>query len=259
MYGQSLSNSAPASCFRWHGGSSPRMPRSPYCGGVAVFHLLTLSAIFPCSIVFPLTAGPESGYAGLEAFCKLAQSLQRAARLAARGMEMYGHGGDACPLYLRRNRHGAWKGGSPGIKNVPHRSAASACQKPRKSARGQRPFRTLIVPCGVYAGVRRFLRREILSSRVKIVSLQFPRPEIRRISAESGRGGRRRGICRILRFRQRRHWTQTENSRRGARRERYSPVLQPGKKGFLTNGRAAAMRRVLDRRESYCCPARRCF
>lgn len=136
MYGQSLGNSAPASCLQWHGGSSPRLLCSPYCGGVAVFHLLTLSAIFPCSIVFPLTARPEFGYAGLEAFCKLAQSLQCAVRLAARGREMYGRGGDARPLYLRRNRHGAWKGGSPGIKNAPHRSGASACQKPRKSARG---------------------------------------------------------------------------------------------------------------------------
>ena len=253
MYGQSLGNSAPASCLQWHGGSSPRLLCSPYCGGVAVFHLLTLSAIFPCSIVFPLTAWPEFGYAGLEAFCKLAQSLQCAARLAARGMEMYGRGGDARPLYLRRNRHGAWKGGSPGIKNAPHRSGASACQKPRKSARGQKPLRALIVPCGIYAGGGRFLRREILSSRVKVVSLQFSRPEIRRISAETGRGGRRRGICRILRFRQRRDWTQTEDLRRGAWQERCSPVLQPGKKEFLTNRRAAAMRR------SCCRPARRCF
>ena len=36
-----------------------------------------------------------------------------------------------------------------------------------------------------------FLRRKIPFSRAKIASLQFPRPEIRRISAETGGGARR--------------------------------------------------------------------
>ena len=43
-------------------------------------------------------------------------------------------------------------------------------------------------PAACTAGTGRFLRRKIPFSRAKIASLQFPRPEIHRILAETGRG-----------------------------------------------------------------------
>ena len=51
-------------------------------------------------------------------------------------------------------------------------------KNPKESARGRKPFRTSIVPGGVYAGGGRFFRRKISFSRGKIGSLQSPRPEI---------------------------------------------------------------------------------
>ena len=77
-----------------------------------------------------------------------------------------------------------------------------ACQHPRgwrkffasrrlsKNQReGQSPFTLQSSPAACTAGAGRFLRRKIPFSRAKIVSLQFPRPEIRRILAETGEGG----------------------------------------------------------------------
>ena len=64
-------------------------------------------------------------------------------------------------------------------------------RKPLESAGGRKPFRALSVSGGVCAGAKRFPRWEVLFSGTKIASLQFLRPEIRRISAETGRGGRR--------------------------------------------------------------------
>ena len=81
--------------------------------------------------------------------------------------------------------------------------ARAGCQTPSREREKRKPFRIFAVPDGVYAGA--FLRREIPFPRAKIGSSQFPRPEIRRISAETGRGGRKRRICRILRLRQTRN------------------------------------------------------
>ena len=67
--------------------------------------------------------------------------------------------------------------------------------KPQESARGPKPFRISIVPGGVYAGDGAIFASENLFSRVKIASLQFPRPEIRRILAETGEGGSGGGAC----------------------------------------------------------------
>ncbi len=54
---------------------------------------------------------------------------------------------------------------------------------------GQSPFALQSSPAACTAGAGRFLRRKIPFSRAKIASLQFPRPEIRRILAETGEGG----------------------------------------------------------------------
>ena len=51
------------------------------------------------------------------------------------------------------------------------------------------PFAFQSSPAACTAGTGRFLRRKIPFSKAKIASLQFPRPEIRRISAETGEGG----------------------------------------------------------------------
>ena len=47
------------------------------------------------------------------------------------------------------------------------------------------PFAFQSSPAACTAGTGRFLRRKILFSKAKIASLQFPRPEIRRILAET--------------------------------------------------------------------------
>ena len=51
------------------------------------------------------------------------------------------------------------------------------------------PFALQSSPAACTAGTGRFLRRKIPFFRAKIASLQFPRPKIRRILAETGRGG----------------------------------------------------------------------
>ena len=88
-------------------------------------------------------------------------------------------------------------------------------RKPLESAGGRKPFRALSVSGGVCAGAKRFPRWEVLFSGTKIASLQFSRPEIRRISAETGRGGRR----------QNRH-AQIENLSRGARWGYFPPPVK---------------------------------
>ena len=50
-------------------------------------------------------------------------------------------------------------------------------------------------PAACTAGTGRFLRREMEFPGAKTASLQFPRPEIRGISAETGRGVRGGGAC----------------------------------------------------------------
>ena len=50
-------------------------------------------------------------------------------------------------------------------------------------------------PAACTVGAGRFLRRKISFSRAKIVSLQFLRPEIRRILAKTGEGGSGGGAC----------------------------------------------------------------
>ena len=80
-------------------------------------------------------------------------------------------------------------------------SALCDCRlsKPLKRARKREsPFAFSSSPMACRAG--RFLRREVPFPRAKVGSMQFSRPEIRRILEETGEGGQRRGI---LRFRQR--------------------------------------------------------
>ena len=60
---------------------------------------------------------------------------------------------------------------------------------PKNQREEQSPFALQSSPAACTAGAGRFLRRKIPFSRAKIVSLQFPRPEIRRILAETGEGG----------------------------------------------------------------------
>ena len=60
---------------------------------------------------------------------------------------------------------------------------------PKNQREGQSPFALQSSPAACTAGTGRFLRRKISFSRAKIASLQFPRPEIRRILAETGEGG----------------------------------------------------------------------
>ena len=62
---------------------------------------------------------------------------------------------------------------------------------PKNQREEQSPFALQSSPAACTAGAGRFLRRKIPFSRAKIVSLQFPRPKIRRILAETGRGARR--------------------------------------------------------------------
>lgn len=80
-------------------------------------------------------------------------------------------------------------------------SALCDCRlsKPLKRARKREsPFAFSSSPTACRAG--RFLRREVPFPRAKVGSMQFSRPEIRRILEETGKGGQRRGI---LRFHQR--------------------------------------------------------
>ena len=60
-----------------------------------------------------------------------------------------------------------------------------------RAREGRSPLALKSSPAACTAGTGRFLRRKIPFSRAKIVSLQFPRPEIRRILAETGGGARR--------------------------------------------------------------------
>ena len=53
------------------------------------------------------------------------------------------------------------------------------------------PFAHQSSPAACTAGTGRFLRRKIPFFKAKIASLQFPRPKIRRILAETGGGARR--------------------------------------------------------------------
>ena len=55
----------------------------------------------------------------------------------------------------------------------------------------QSPFALQSSPAACTAGAERFLRRKIPFFKAKIASLQFPRPKIRRILAETGGGARR--------------------------------------------------------------------
>ena len=61
----------------------------------------------------------------------------------------------------------------------------------RRAREGRSPFALQSSPAACTAGTGQFLRRKIPFSRAKIVSLQFPRPKIRRILAETGGGARR--------------------------------------------------------------------
>ena len=87
-------------------------------------------------------------------------------------------------------RNGGRKLGKRGHAQGRYPQRPAACQKtPEESARGRKPFRGSIVPGGVYGGDGAIFAAEIPFSRAKIASLQFPRPKIRRILAETGEGG----------------------------------------------------------------------
>ena len=73
---------------------------------------------------------------------------------------------------------------------------AAALRLSKNQREGQSPFALQSVPGGVYGGGGGdFLRRKIPFSRAKIASLQFPRPEIHRISAETGGGRTKAAAC----------------------------------------------------------------
>src|SRR5699024_237584 len=78
-------------------------------------------------------------------------------------------------------------GGRESKLSRPHRLS-------KKTKRRAKPFAFQSSPAACTAGAGRFLRRKIPFSRAKIASLQFPRPEIRRILAETGRGGSGGGV-----------------------------------------------------------------
>ena len=69
-----------------------------------------------------------------------------------------------------------------------------ACQKTRELERAEALSNLQSCPAACTVGAGRFLRRKIPFSRAKIVSLQFLRPEIRRISAKTGEGGSGGGV-----------------------------------------------------------------
>ena len=103
---------------------------------------------------------------------------------------------------------GNW--GSAGMHKVDIRNDLQLVKKLQRRAReGGSPFAVQSSPAACTAGTGQFLRRKIPFSRAKIASLQFPRPKIRRILAETGRGGSGGGV--------------------------YSPVHQLVKKTFLTS------------------------
>lgn len=80
-----------------------------------------------------------------------------------------------------------------------------SCQKSgeRKSTK---IFRTLIAPGGVHTRAGHFCVEKSCFPEKKLPHYSFRTWEIRRISAETVRDGRRRRICKILRFRQRRSY-----------------------------------------------------
>lgn len=66
-------------------------------------------------------------------------------------------------------------------KGAPKNGAPQAVKPPQESAEGRKPFRTFIVPDGMYVGAGRFLRRKI----------PFPWAKI----GKSGRGRESTGFC----------------------------------------------------------------
>ena len=65
----------------------------------------------------------------------------------------------------------------------------------QESPRGPQPFRASIVSGGVYAGHAAIYSEGSLPPGEEIASLQFPRPEMRSISAETGGGSGGGGAC----------------------------------------------------------------
>ena len=90
------------------------------------------------------------------------------------------------------------RGGGASTRSAQLRNTAQALAQRGAKMQGDHcelwnrsPFAVQSSPAACTAGTGRFLRRKIPFSRAKIVSLQFPRPKIRRILAETGRGARR--------------------------------------------------------------------
>ena len=92
------------------------------------------------------------------------------------------------PEGLKWRAHGAKRSAQPRntgpLKAARCEGAGRPCRIVERS-----PFAFQSSPAACTAGTGRFLRRKIPFSRAKIVSLQFPRPKIRRILAETGEGG----------------------------------------------------------------------
>lgn len=71
-------------------------------------------------------------------------------------------------------------------------------KKPWSAREGRSPLEQQSRPAACTAGAGGCLRRKIPFSRANILTLQFLRPEIRKISAKTGRGGSGGGACSLV-------------------------------------------------------------
>ena len=102
------------------------------------------------------------------------------------------------PQTVKKPRESA-RGAHEGRRHVVSPMSKGVLQAVRRSKTtiancGTKLFRALIVPGGVYGGDGAIFAEENPIFQSKIASLQFPRPEIRRILAETGRGGSGGGV-----------------------------------------------------------------
>ena len=78
----------------------------------------------------------------------------------------------------------------PGSSSAVHAvMGAQTVKKPGRARQGRSPLELQSNPAACTPDSRQFLRRGACPPGEEIASLQFPRPEMRSISAETGRGG----------------------------------------------------------------------